>query len=273
MALFKIVLLFTLLALFMVAIGGVLGLFLGSFYLVMGLMFIFAISLNVFFYYKSDTIALRMTGSRIISKNENPRFYAIVKKVSEEAGIPLPKVGIMNSSVPNAFATGRDEKHSVVVATTGILEMLDDSELESVIGHEISHVTHRDILVTTIAAAIATIVSYIGNIMLFSMIFNNSSDNNLGFLVILSAILIPIGAMFVQLGISRSRESYADVGSVKLVKKPNELISSLKKISGVSVNTLPKTATRPAPQATSFSSLFIVNNLSTHSLTNLFQHI
>ncbi len=270
MALFKIVLLFTLLALFMVAMGGVLGLFFGSPYLIMGAMFIFAIGLNVFFYFKSDTIALRLTRSRITSKSENPRLYNVVKKVSEEAGIPMPKIGIMDSSVPNAFATGRDEKHAVVVATSSILKMLDDKELEAVIGHEISHVTHRDILVTTIAASIATIVSYIGNIMLFSMLFNNSNDNNLGFLVILSAILIPIGAMFVQLGISRSRESYADVGSVKLVKKPNELISSLKKISSVSVNSQPRNVSRPNPQAASFSSLFIVNNLSTHSITNLF---
>lgn len=269
MAFAKIIVLFALLSLFLVAMGGVLGLIFGNLYVILAIAFILALGLNIFFYYKSDSIALRMTGSKIISKNDNPRFYLLVKKVSSEAGISMPRVGIMNSPVPNAFATGRDEKHSVVVATNSILNMLNDEEMEAVLGHEISHITHRDILVSTIAAAMATLISYIGNIILLSMFFGNERNNNAGFLLLIAAILIPLGATFVQLGISRSRESYADIGSVKLIKKPSELISSLRKISNVPLNTV-RVSTKSNPQAAGFSSIFIVNNLSTHSLSNLF---
>ncbi len=278
MAIGKIVLLFAVLGLLLIAFGAVIGYFLGNAFLLMSVMFLIAIVLNVVSYYKCDSIAIKTTHTKLIKESDNPRLYKIVKKVSDMAGIPMPKVGIMPSKVPNAFATGRDEKHAVVVATEGILSMLDDDELEAVIGHEISHITHKDVLVSTMAATIAMIISYIGSMVLFSEIFggldNRNSNNSI--LLLVAAILIPIGATFVQLGISRSRESYADEGSVRLVREPDPLISALKKISSPAAGTSnraifrnPSNTTR-TPKPNAYSSLFIVNNFGSSALLNLF---
>jgi heat shock protein HtpX len=267
----KITLLFSVLSLILVSFGAIIGYLLGGVLLWMSAFLIIAIVMNVVSYYKSDSIALKTTRTKLIDREDNPRFYDIVKKVTEEAGVPMPRVGIMPSPVPNAFATGRDEKHAVVVATAGILGMLTDDELEAVIGHEISHVTHKDILVSTIAATIATMISYIGNIIIFSEFFGgfNDRNGNGNILLIVAAILIPIGATFVQLGISRSREAYADIGSVRLVRKPDALITSLEKISRpINRARTPMGQNNPQPHA--FSSLFIVNNFSASSLSNLF---
>ncbi len=263
----KIVALFSVLALLLVVIGAIIGYLFNDILLFTSLFLVLALGMNIFSYFESDKIALKATGSRIVSEKEEPRLYRIVKSVAEKAGIPMPKIGVMETDVPNAFATGRNAKNAVVVATRGIMRMLDDDELEAVIGHEISHITHKDILVSTIAATIATMISYIGNMILFSEMFGgtNENRNGNGILLFVAALLIPLGAMFVQLGISRSREAYADVGSVKLVKKPDELISALRKIS--SVHSAPS---RKAKNAGAYSSLFIVNNLSKGSLFELF---
>ena len=263
----KIVALFSVLALLLVVIGAIIGYLFNDILLFTSLFLVLALGMNIFSYFESDKIALKATGSRIVSEKEEPRLYRIVKSVAEKAGIPMPKIGVMETDVPNAFATGRNAKNAVVVATRGIMRMLDDDELEAVIGHEISHITHKDILVSTIAATIATMISYIGNMILFSEMFGgtNENRNGNGILLFVAALLIPLGAMFVQLGISRSREAYADVGSVKLVKKPDELISALRKIS--SVHSAPS---RKAKNAGAYSSLFIVNNLSKGPLFELF---
>ena len=263
----KIVALFSVLALLLVVIGAIIGYLFNDILLFTSLFLVLALGMNIFSYFESDKIALKATGSRIVSEKEEPRLYRIVKSVAEKAGIPMPKIGVMETDVPNAFATGRNAKNAVVVATRGIMRMLDDDELEAVIGHEISHITHKDILVSTIAATIATMISYIGNMILFSEMFGgtNENRNGNGILLFVAALLIPLGAMFVQLGISRTREAYADVGSVKLVKKPDELISALRKIS--SVHSAPS---RKAKNAGAYSSLFIVNNLSKGSLFELF---
>ncbi|MDP8012563.1 MAG: M48 family metalloprotease [Nanoarchaeota archaeon] len=263
----KIVALFSVLALLLVVIGTIIGYLFNDILLFASLFLVLALGMNIFSYFESDKIALKATGSRIVSEKEEPRLYRIVKSVAEKAGIPTPKIGVMETDVPNAFATGRNAKNAVVVATRGIMRMLDDDELEAVIGHEISHITHKDILVSTIAATIATMISYIGNMILFSEMFGgtNENRNGNGILLFVAALLIPLGAMFVQLGISRSREAYADVGSVKLVKKPDELISALRKIS--SVHSAPSRKTK---NAGAYSSLFIVNNLSKGSLFELF---
>lgn len=273
----KIGLLFLVLGLLLVSLGAVIGYFAGNMFMWMGVMLVIAIVLNVVSYYKSDSMAIRATRTKLIKESDNPRFYSIVKKVVEKAGIPMPKVGIMPSKVPNAFATGRDENHAVVVATEGILSMLDDDELEAVLGHEVSHITHRDILVCSIAATIAMVISYIGNILIFSELFggmDNQNSNN-GLLLIVAAILIPLGATFVQLGISRSREMYADTGSVKLMEKPDALISALTKISSPQAQRNPLAYNRPVPSNRSpspgaYSSLFITNNFGSHTLMNLF---
>ncbi len=270
MSIAKITLLFSILALLFIVFGAIIGFFLGNFILWISIFFVLAVGINVFSYYKSDSIAIKSTKTVLIQRSDNPRFYDIVKKTAEKAGIPMPRVGIMKSDVPNAFATGRNKDHAVVVATSKILDMLDDAELEAVIGHEISHITHDDILITTIAATIAMIISYLGNIIIFSELFGGMEGRNSSssYLLILAAILIPMGAMFVQLGISRSRELDADIGSVKLVKKPDELISSLEKISKPAKT--PITKRTAAPQQSAYSSLFIVNNFTGHSLLNLF---
>lgn len=271
----KIALLFSALSLILLGFGALIGYFLGNLFVWLSVFLLIAIAMNLFSYFKSDSIAIKMTRSKIIDRPENTRFYDIVEKVSQQANIPMPRVGIMPTDVPNAFATGKDENHSVVVATSGILKMLDDNELEAVIGHEISHITHKDILISTIAATIATLISYIGNVILFSEFFGglDERNNGSGIILIVAAILIPIGAMFVQLGISRDREAYADEGSVRLLRKPDQLISSLQKISNVSVTSKRSAFSRNRqsnPQPGAYSSLFIVNNFSAHSLMNLF---
>lgn len=273
----RIILLFSVLGLLLIAFGAVIGYFAGNIFVWMGAMFAIAIVINIVSYYKSDSIAIKTTRTKLISESDDPRLYKIVSKVADEAGIPMPKVGIMPSDVPNAFATGRDEKHAVVVATRGILSMLDDDELEAVMGHEISHITHRDVLVSTVAATMAMIISYVGNIILFSEMFGGMDNRNSGngIMLLLAAILIPIGATFVQLGIARSREAYADIGSVKLVRKPDDLISALKKISAPRsdrnvVRTPFPQRTNRSPQPGAYSSLFLVNNFGAHTLLNLF---
>ncbi|MCL4372942.1 M48 family metalloprotease [Candidatus Parvarchaeota archaeon] len=275
MGIAKISLLFSVLSFILIGFGALVGYFLGGILLWMSIFFFIALAMNIFSYFKSDSIAIKMTRSKIIERSDNPRFYDIVEEVSQQANIPMPRIGIMPTDVPNAFATGKDKNHAVVVATYGILQMLNDDELEAVIGHEISHITHKDILISSIAATIATLISYIGNIILFSEFFGgiDERNNSSAIILIIAAILIPIGAMFVQLGISRDREAYADEGSVRLLKKPDQLISSLKKISNVSI-TRRKPAlnrnTKNNPQPGAYSSLFIVNNFSVHALTNLF---
>lgn len=275
MGIAKISILFSTLSLILIGFGALVGYFLGGILLWMSIFFFIALGMNIFSYVKSDSIAIKMTRSKIIEKSDNPRFYDIVEKVSRQAGIPIPRVGIMPTDVPNAFATGKDENHAVVVATSGILQMLNNDELEAVIGHEISHITHKDILISSIAATIATLISYIGNVIIFSEFFGgiDERNSNSGIILLIAAILIPVGAMFVQLGISRDREAYADEGSVRLIKKPAELISSLKKISDVNIarrKPILNRNTRKNPQPGAYSSLFIVNNFSTHTLTNLF---
>ncbi|MGC8516461.1 MAG: M48 family metalloprotease [Candidatus Acidifodinimicrobium sp.] len=262
----KLFLLFSVLAVLLVFLGGIIGYIFGDVLLFVSIFLVLALGLNFYSYFYSDKLALRMTKSKLVTEKEEPRLYRIVKKVADKVNINMPKVGVMETNIPNAFATGRDEKHSVVVATRGILNMLDDDELEAVIGHEIGHITNKDILISTIAASIATMISYIGNIIIFSEIFGGDQrNNNSGILLLVAAVLIPIGATFVQLGISRSRETSADITSVKTVKKPDALISALRKISNVT----PAKAVR-SNNVGAFSSLFIVNNFSSHTLMNLF---
>lgn len=229
--------------------------------------------LNFASYFWSDKIVVKMARARIVSENENPTLYGIVRKVSQEAGIPMPKVGVVNQSQPNAFATGRGPGKAVVVATTGILDTLTPSELEAVIGHEIGHVVHRDILISSIAATIAGVVAYLGNMALWSMWGGGRGgrQNNGGFVtLILASILIPLGATFVRLGISRSFELNADEYGARLTRNPGALITALDKISvranARTSNTMPGRSSTSASTA----SLWIVNPFSGHSLVELF---
>ena len=184
-------------------------------------------------YYKSKELALSHAHARIVSEEECPRLYAIVREVAEKAGLPMPEIGISPEISPNAFATGRNPQNAAVVCTQGILNMLPDDELRGVIAHEMSHVKNRDILVMSIASALASIISYIARMMWWMAFFTPSSRDDNGNRLILIAvalaaqILVPIAAIMVQLGISRSREYLADETGAKIINDPRALARAL----------------------------------------------
>jgi heat shock protein HtpX len=253
-------------------VGYAIGLYFGDPLVFMLLGLVLAGGINFGSYYWSDKLVVRMTRAKLIQEGDNPALYAIVRKVANEANIPMPKVGIVNNPQPNAFATGRGPSKSVVVATSGILTVLNPSELEAVIGHEIGHVVHKDVLLSSVAATMAGVISYIGNIAMFSMMFGGTGGNNRGgnpLYFIAAIVLVPVGAMFVQLGISRSVEYNADDYGAKLTHNPGALASALVKISskakaqgfGRNSNNNPSPAT---------ASLWIVNPFRGSSMMELF---
>ncbi len=264
----RTMLLFTTLTLLLMLLGFVVGLFLGSPLGFMLLGLIFAGVVNFASYAWSDKFVLWSTHTRLIQEQDNPQLYSVVRNVAQKANIPMPRVGIVDSQQPNAFATGRGPDKAIVVATSGILKTLTPGELEAVIGHEISHVTHKDVLVASIAATIAGTISFLGQMVLWNSFFGGKGrNNNGGYLLIVAAILIPIGAMLVQLGISRGRESSADEEGARLTQKPQELINALRKISTRASASQWKQANAPSP---STSSLWIVNPLKGSSWTEMF---
>jgi heat shock protein HtpX len=184
---------------------------------------------------------VKMSRAKIIHESDNPTLFRAVRNVAQKANIPMPKVGIVNSPSPNAFATGRGPTKAVVCATSSILSALTPDELEAVLGHEIGHVVHRDVLMSSVAATMAGAISYIGNIAMFSMLFGgggrNSRNGNAGILALVAIILVPIGASFVQLGISRNDEYNADEYGAKLTRNPGALISALTKIEAQATRT------------------------------------
>ncbi len=255
------------------AIGYAIGLYFGNPLSFMLLGLILAGVLNFVTYFWSDKIVVKLTRAKIITENQNPTLYSIVRKVSQEAGIPMPKVGIVDSPKPNAFATGRGPHKAVVVTTSSILNTLTLRELEAVIGHEIGHVVHRDILISSVAATIAGVISYIGNIALWSTLWGGGRggrQNSAGLLsIVLAAIFVPLGATFVQLGISRSFEFNADEYGARLTREPGALISALQKISSRANSPYAPTSSS-SPTSASTASLWIVNPIRGHSLMELF---
>ena len=236
-----------------------------------GLALVLAAAINFISYYFSDSIVLRMSRAKIIQESENPTLFKVVRSVAQKANIPMPKVGIVDSPQPNAFATGRGPNKAVVCATSSILQTLTSDELEAVIGHEIGHVVHRDVLMSSIAATLAGAISYIGQIAMFSMWFGGNSRNRNGGspLLILAIILVPLGATFVRLGISRNDEYNADEYGAKLTRNPAGLVTALEKISTKSqtrpIATKPSQAPSPAT-----ASLWIVNPFKGSSLVEMF---
>lgn len=224
-----------------------------------GFFLVLSLSLNFIMYFYSAKMVLWSTGAKIVTPQEAPRLHRLVERVALRAEIPMPKVAVMRSATPNAFATGRNPKNAVVAATFGILELLDDDELEGVLAHEVSHVKNRDILIMTIAAAFASVVSYVGWAMLFSR------DRNANPLIALVVwLLAPIAAMLVQLAISRTREYGADASGAKLLGNPRPLASALQKLErGVQIRPM-----RQGNPAT--SSLYIVNPFRGRNLTRMF---
>ncbi|MEW6419235.1 MAG: zinc metalloprotease HtpX [Nitrospirota bacterium] len=228
---------------------------------------IFALAMNFFAYWFSDKIVLRMYGAREVSESEAPGLYAIVRRLAQKAEIPMPKVYIMDQEQPNAFATGRNPKHAAVAVTTGIMRILSQEELQGVIGHELAHVKHRDILISTIAATIAGAISYLAQMAQWAMIFGgHRGDDDEGGSPIAALVMMivgPIAAMIVQMAISRSREYAADEGGARLAGNPRYLSGALRKLHWASQK-IPMDA-NPAT-----SHMFIVNPLSGGGILKLF---
>jgi heat shock protein HtpX len=258
---FKTAVLLTALTLLLMAMGGAIG---GR----GGMMFAFfiACAMNFFSYWFSDKIVLRMYGAQEITEMQNPMFYGIVRNLSARAGLPMPRVYMIPSDSPNAFATGRNPEHAAVAATEGIMRILPPEELEGVMAHEMSHVANRDILISTIAATIAGAISMLGNMLQWAAIFGSRSDDDEGggWGGLAMAIIAPIAAMLIQLAVSRSREYLADESGARMCGHPLALANALRKLESGS-RMLPMQDARPAT-----AHLFIVNPLTASGLMQLF---
>src|SRR3989344_5980848 len=196
----------------------------------------FSLFMNVGSYWFSDKLVLSMTGARPASREEFFDFYTVVENLAITAGLSMPKLYVIEDPAPNAFATGRDEKHAVVAATTGLLSMLDRTELEGVIAHELSHVKNKDMLVMTVAVVLAGFLAIIADIFLrMSMFGGGDRDSKAGallaILAVVGIILAPIAAQLIQLAISRRREYLADASGALLTRYPEGLASALRKIA------------------------------------------
>lgn len=220
----------------------------------------------VFSYFNGSKLALSVNGAKEIRKQDNPRLWRIVENLAITEGLPMPKVYIMNDPAPNAFATGRDHNHSAVCATTGILEIMTDTELEGVIGHELGHVKNYDIRVSMIAFAMVVVIGFMADILLRLSWFRNDDRDgggNLFFFVgIAAGILAPLVAAMIQLAISRKREYLADATGALATRYPEGLASALEKIETYG-STLQK-------QSTSTAHLFFANPLKKGSVAALF---
>ena len=252
-------------ALFIVA-GGLLGAFLfGSF--LGGLVIALGLSLvlNLVSYFGCDRFVLWAHRARIVTAADLPRLDRIVRDLAPRFGLVAPRLALIPTQTPNAFATGRNPRHAVVAVTEGILRLLDDRELTGVLAHELAHVKDRDILVMTFAATLAGAISYAAQMVFFTTIFgggNRSSSN--GILVLVAALTAPIAAMLLQLAISRSRESRADEVGARTIRDPNALADALEKLEYWNQR-------RPMPFGSpASSSLFIVNPFRGSGLAGLF---
>ncbi len=229
---------------------------------------IFALGMNFFAYWFSDKIVLKMYKAKEVTEAEAPDLYSIVRMLSQKAEIPMPKVYIIDQEQPNAFATGRNPKHAAVAVTTGIMRILSREELQGVIGHELAHVKHRDILISTIAATIAGAISFLAQMAQWAMIFGgHRGDDEEGggnpVAALIMMIVGPIAAMIIQMAISRSREYVADEGGARIAGNPRYLSGALRKLHAASqkipMNANPSTA-----------HMFIVNPLSGGGISKLF---
>lgn len=196
----------------------------------------FALVMNVVSYWYSDKIVLKMTNAKPATREEYFDLYNAVENLSITAGLPMPRVYVVDDQAPNAFATGRDPEHAVVAVTTGLLQILDKTELEGVVAHELSHIGNRDMLVMTVAVVLAGFIAIIADIMMRSMMYGGGDRNNKGgaiFLIIgiVGIILAPIAAQLIQMAISRKREYLADASGALLTRYPEGLASALEKIS------------------------------------------
>jgi len=260
---FKTALLLGALTAMPVLIGGAIGGQQG-----MVIAFFVALVMNFFSYWFSDKMVLAMYRAQPLDEASAPMVYRIVRGLATRAGMPLPRIYLIPTDTPNAFATGRNPEHAVVAVTEGILRILDEEELEGVLAHELSHVKNRDVLISTIAATLAGAITYLAHMAQWAAMFGGRSSNDdeggvNPIAAILMAILAPIAAMLVQMAVSRSREYQADATGARIAGKPWGLAKALEKLQMAQ-----QVAPMEANPATAH--LFIVNPLSGRSLMNLF---
>jgi len=229
------------------------------------LFLVLAGAMNFFAYWFSDRVALAMAGAREISEADDPRLYALVREVASLAGLPMPRVYVVDTPTPNAFATGRDPKHAVVAVTTGIRRLLTERELRAVIGHEMGHIKNRDILTSSIVATVAGAIQLIAQVVWFSSLFGGSRDRN-PFLSLAVILIAPIAATLIQLGISRTREYAADKTGAEITHDPEALASALEKLA-LGVARMPM---EPTPVREAVAPLYIVHPFAGDGLANLF---
>jgi len=268
----KITMLFAVMTGLLMVIGLAVGFYFGDPLGFMLLALILAAVFNFVTYYFSDSLVIRMSKAKIIQESDNPTLFGVVRNVAQKANIPMPKVGIVDSPQPNAFATGRGPSKAVVCATSSILQTLTPSELEAVIGHEIGHVVHRDVLMSSVAATMAGAISYIGTMAMWSAMLGaggNSKNRNSPIVLLVAAILVPLGATFVRLGISRNDEYNADEYGAKLTRNPGGLITALGKISN-RVQSRPASNRPNQGPSPATASLWIVNPFKGSSMLELF---
>ena len=231
------------------------------------IMLVFSLGMNFFSYWYSDKMVLAAYHAQEITRAQAPELYGLVEKLAQKAELPMPKVCVIQSATPNAFATGRNPEHAAVAVTTGIMEVLDYDELGGVLAHELSHVKHRDTLISTVAASIAGVISTIGHIAQWAAIFgggrSSSRDDNGGALGLLFTIIVaPFAAMMIQLAISRSREYEADKSGGEICGNPLSLASALEKLDYASSRMRPL-----AGATTSTAHMCIVNPLKGANVT------
>ena len=259
----KTTLLLTCLTLLLIAMGNAIGGQAG-----MLIAFLIAGGMNFFSYWYSDKIVLKMYRAKEVSEQESPAFYAMVQRLARQADLPMPRVYIIPSAAPNAFATGRNPQNAAVAATEGIMQLLSEEELEGVMAHELAHVANRDTLISTITATFAGAISMLGNMLQWAAIFGGGQNeeeeggNLAGNLAM--AFIAPIAAMLIQMAVSRSREYLADAAGAKICGKPRALASALRKLQ-MGAQAVPMQEATPAT-----SHLFIVNPFAGNALFKLF---
>lgn len=251
---------------FITAIGAAFAYFLDDWWVVAWVLIIATIY-TVVQYFAASTFAVAMTGAKEIKKKDSPRLYNTVENLAITAGLPMPKVYIIDDAAPNAFATGRDPEHAIVAATTGLLDIMDNKELTAVMAHELSHVKNYDIRVSMITFGLVCVVGFISDLGVRMMLLTHDHDEDdnspIGIIVvILVSLLAPIAASLAQMAVSREREYLADASAAHLTRYPEGMISALKKLD---THARPMRHQNPATEA-----LFINNPLRKGAINNLF---